>query len=192
MQTDNSDIASKILIRKAAIKEEKSPKVLDVCAGEGILYKEVWNKADKYMGIDKRFSREKKKGLCWKGDNSRLLKLAMSQEKWNIIDIDTYVNPWILAQKAIKLIRAKSFIIVFTCGISRGLKNGQTNGYIRKISGTNSLSDTRLLIRWYFDIINWIFEDIKKTRPMKVKFIKYIRSNQNPDVFYWIMKATFI
>ena len=191
MGTDNSDITAKIAVRRFALEVIGSPRVLDLCAGEGVMFKRVWKDSTNYLGIDKRFSRGEENGICWKGDHSRLLGKAMEMDRWNIIDIDAYSNPWLLARKVLKRIETKEFAMTLTCGIKRGLGNGKTSGYIRRVSGTNGFSDTRLLIRWYDDVIRWILSDFKTIRDFEIQFMKRITSKANPMVTYWVVKGVF-
>ena len=192
MQIDNSDIEAKVLLRRSAMGLLARPvRVLDLFAGAGAMFREIWKEADDYLGIDKRFSRLREDGLCWHGDNLKLLLHAMKEAKWNVFDLDAYNNPWILARKLLPLIRCNTFIMTLTCGIGRGLKNGKTNGHIRKVSGTNGLSDTRLLYRWYDDIVRWIITDFLTVRSFQVDVLRRIRPLKKNDVCYWLLKGRF-
>jgi hypothetical protein len=193
MRRDSSDLEAKTMIRTLALELSAKPAlVLDLFAGEGRMHQAVWHAADRYLGIDRRYSRARDDGLCWQGDNRVLLAPAMAEASWNIFDLDAYDNPWPLGRRLIGTMSCPEFTMTITCGIGRGLRNGKTNGYVRRTSGTKGLSDTRLLHRWYDDVVRWIVTDYVAVRAFEVRAMKRIFSRSNPQVCYWLLKGAFI
>ncbi len=186
MTRDHSDISAKLAIRKKVIEmmAGKPIKVLDLYAGQGLMKKMVWEEAAKeYLGLEKRFSRAD----CWRGDNMRLLESAMQEQEWNVFDLDAWGNPWIAATEVCRLVGPGCFGMALTCGISRSLRTDRAGKYVRQVTGLEDISETRLLRRWYDDIVRWIMADWEGLG-VKVHTVHRARSRQAIDVVYWAMR----
>lgn len=92
MPIDNTNVAAKLDLRYYFLKKyhaDNSPRVLDACQGSGILWKIIrrqFNVAH-YLGLD---TKEKKGRL--KIDSARFLESP--GWSFDVIDVDTYSNPW--------------------------------------------------------------------------------------------------
>ena len=51
VKTNNAKTSVKKDIREIILSKIEKPSVLEVFCGAGAMYKDVWNKADKYLGI---------------------------------------------------------------------------------------------------------------------------------------------
>lgn len=86
IKTDNANVSHKVELRKLGTKNLKELNVLDLFAGNNIL----WSHFDckKYYGIEK----EKGKGRNLNADNVRVLK-SLDLLRFNVIDCDSYGIP---------------------------------------------------------------------------------------------------
>lgn len=164
MPRDNSDTDAKLAVRRRAlelVRPVRGPAlVLDCYAGEGHMFREVWHEADRYLGLEKRFSRPPgdPAGECWRGDNVRLLRRAMEVAPWNIVDLDGYGSPWQFLAHVVRLSREKRLVVTATCGMVRALAFGTCAHWIRELTGVGRLSSSpgiTLLARWNDDIARW-------------------------------------
>lgn len=92
MQTDNSFLGEKVMLRYNAIKTKKKVMVLDAFAGEGIVWEEVKKRHGNItiIGIEKQI--DKNKGNTITGDNRKILK-EFDCSCFNVIDLDAYGIP---------------------------------------------------------------------------------------------------
>jgi hypothetical protein len=167
----------------------QSALVLDCYAGIGHMYDAVWKKADRYLGIDKRFSRKPgaEFGQCWKGDNERLIERAMQHVQWNIVDLDAYGSPWVMLRRVLELAKAPRLIVTATCGLSRPLMT-KPPALVLALSGTEKLTYHALLYRWYDDIIRWHVEWAMKRASYTAKRVRRIRSGPSRDIWYYLLE----
>jgi hypothetical protein len=162
--TDNGDIESKIAVRRQALAwAPSSPAILETNAGEGHLYRAVWSAtAGRHLGIDKRFVRPEgdPAGECWRGDNRHLLRRAISLGPWDVVDVDTYANPWPVLQLLLTFVPPRPLVVTATCAIERPM---QTNGsdFACAVAGipprlARSMHKSAApFSRWYDDVIRW-------------------------------------
>jgi hypothetical protein len=157
VKTDNGDPEAKFMIRRQALAwAPEKPAVLEAYAGEGHMFRGVWKAAaGRHLGIDVRFRRPSgdPNGECWRGDNLVLMKRAMEQAPWNIIDLDAYANPWPLLRRVCKMASARPLVVTTTCTLERAMRTGRSD-FTCAIAGAN-LSYTGIMSRWYDDIIRW-------------------------------------
>lgn len=98
-QQDNQYLPEKLALRRYFLdKYPASPnRVIDCCAGEGVIWKELGKQYPvQYLGLDK-----KKVGH---GVIRIPAERWLSQTEWsaNVIDIDTYGEPWIIFEAALE------------------------------------------------------------------------------------------
>ncbi len=92
-KTDNRSLALKVELRRRALARAglASARVLDLFAGEG----HVWREMRKHVNITSYApcDREPRLPGCVKGEAERLV-LAFDLSRFDVIDIDTYGEPW--------------------------------------------------------------------------------------------------
>jgi len=183
---NNGDIRGKIIVRQAGLEMlggRHIAKVLDLFAGAGVMWNYCYRECAAYCGVDRKDGGQP--GLIV-GDNRRLLPRLMLSRDWNVFDCDAYANPWIIVHDVCRLRRPGQFVTVTTCGLSRGLKGGRSNPFVRGITGTEGLSDIRLLYRWYDDVIRWIVQKCAENQ-CNVLTCRRMRSRMNGDVWYYVV-----
>ena len=109
IKTDNTNINKKIQLRKQATSNLKKLHVLDLFAGNNILWSEI--KTDSYFGVDKN----KRKGKNLTADNIRIIP-SLDLSRFNVIDVDSYGIPFnqiyhIFKNKTLQ----NGTVIIFTC-----------------------------------------------------------------------------
>lgn len=139
--TDNQNLAKKVALRKQAIQGLKEVNVLDLFAGENL----IWSclKTDRYFGIDA----EKGKGKNLNVDNRRVIPV-LDLKAFNVIDCDAYGIPY----EAISLLfknksLQKGTVIIFTC-IS-GVLNRICVQALKDFNLQESYKKTRVLYNKY-------------------------------------------
>jgi len=162
--TDNGDVEGKALVRQQALAwAPEKPAVLETNAGEGHMFRLAWAGAvERHLGIDKRFSRGPKDsaGECWRGDNELLLVRAMAAGPWDVVDIDTYANPWPLLRRVLQAAPARPLVVVTTCAIERAMR-ANVSDFATAIAGMSapfaaSMYRTKATFcRWYPDVVRW-------------------------------------
>lgn len=92
--TDNTSLSSKVMLRRHVLEiaNFKSVTVLDLCAGEGKIWKEMRKHVNisGYTPVDRK---NKQPGTLREVVNTRLIE-ALYLAKYNVVDIDTYGEPW--------------------------------------------------------------------------------------------------
>lgn len=107
--TDNANLAKKVALRKEATKELKELRVLDLFAGENLIWSKI--KTDRYFGVEA----EKGKGKNLNVDNRRIIPV-LDLSDFNVIDCDAYGIPY----EQISMIfdnptLRKGTVIIYTC-----------------------------------------------------------------------------
>lgn len=107
-KTDNDCIEDKIALRKFATQNIDKKKVLDLFAGENLLWKTI--PTERYYGVEI----EKNKGQNAHGDNLKFIP-TLNLSEYNIIDLDSYGIPFnqiytLYANRTLK----KGTVIIFT------------------------------------------------------------------------------
>ena len=92
--TDNSNVDSKLLLRRQMLKRyhgRRPLRVFDCCAGDGELWKQLRRefRVGSYLAVDRKPST---KGRLRINDSVRLLKAGLFGA--DVIDIDAYGSPW--------------------------------------------------------------------------------------------------
>lgn len=109
IKTDNANVSHKVQLRKEATQNLKSLKVLDLVAGNNVL----WSNFDceKYYGVEK----VKGKGKNLYADNERVIA-SLDLSKFNVIDCDSYGVPF---NQLAKIFENKTLshgtVIIYTC-----------------------------------------------------------------------------
>lgn len=109
IKTDNASVSDKVYLRKLATKGMKNLRVLDLFAGDNIL----WGGFDteKYYGVEK----VKGKGKNLFADNLKVIA-SLDLSQFNVIDVDSYGIPF---NQICELYKNSSLqdgtVIVYTC-----------------------------------------------------------------------------
>jgi hypothetical protein len=127
--------AAKIALRKTAAAWVEEPRVLDLYAGPGILWNQVWKKSQ-YDGCDRDWFRNDPRRL-WVADNL-LLARALDLSRWNVFDLDAYGSPWrlwwIIAIRR-QLQPGERVAVVFTDGTSMRARLGRIERHLAHLAG---------------------------------------------------------
>ena len=95
MKTDNKSLRLKVEIRKRLLKETglKPLRILDLYAGEGLIWKEVGKnfKFSSYTPVDKA---PRLPGTIKATVDEHFLQ-AFDMSQFNVVDVDTYGEPWL-------------------------------------------------------------------------------------------------
>lgn len=83
--------AQKIEQRRLLLQHIPNPRVFDAFAGSGKMYREVWTKADHYVGCDLKWYKDNRSAFVAK--NQRVLR-CIDLADFNIFDLDAYGAPW--------------------------------------------------------------------------------------------------
>jgi hypothetical protein len=195
MATDNSDLAGKLLVRRAALEAlgGERARVLDCFAGEGHMFEKAWNVAEAYLGIERRFARPAgdPRGECWRGDNRMLVDRAFAREPWNIVDLDAYGSPWQLLRRVARAATGSRLVVTLTCGLSRSMC-GSTSlpRWARQLTGATGLSYTGMMVRWYDDVVRWTIAYCVRDSGLVVARARRARSRSNVNVWYWLVELS--
>ena len=119
INTDNSNVFKKVSLRKQATAHLKELRVLDLFAGENILWSHL--KCDRYYGVEKI----KGKGKNLNADNIRIIE-SLDLSGFNVIDVDSYGIPFNQLYKIfLNKTLADKTVIIYTlitnkmCGLNR-------------------------------------------------------------------------
>ena len=135
VKTDNAKITSKVDIRKESLKFIKDSSVLEVFCGAGEMYKDVWQEANNYTGIDKRKFFDKRHTLC--GDALSVVK-QIDISGYNIFDIDAYGSPYHILLEIAQRIDLDHVSFCITDGTNMDLKMGRVSRGLREILGAEN------------------------------------------------------
>lgn len=107
--TDNDGLEKKVWLRKLAIKDLDYVSVLDLFAGDNLIWSHI--KTDRYYGVEQE--KGKGKNLCL--DNRKIIPV-LDLSKFNVIDCDAYGVPY----EQIEMLfenptLQKGTIVIFTC-----------------------------------------------------------------------------
>jgi hypothetical protein len=95
IKTDNKNLDAKILLRRRVLDEAKfaEHRVLDLCAGEGSVWRAMRQhaKLDDYVPVDLE---PRLPGTIVGNVKDERFLSAFDLSRFNIIDIDTYGEPW--------------------------------------------------------------------------------------------------
>lgn len=128
-------VAAKIELRRLAARWVGEPRVLDLYAGTGLLWREAW-KQFPYHGCDREWFRGDPRRL-WVADNLLLVR-ALDLTRWNVFDLDAYGAPWrlwwILAKRR-PVEPNERVAVVFTDGASLRARLGRVERHIAYLAG---------------------------------------------------------
>jgi hypothetical protein len=200
VKTDNGDVEGKILVRKQALAwSPEHPAVLETNAGEGHMWRLAWApKAGRHIGIDKLFSRGPKdlSGECWRGDNQLLLARAMASGPWDVVDIDTYANPWPLLRRVLQAAPARPLVVVTTCAVERAMRPNVSD-FATATAGMSATFASNLyrtkavFCRWYSDVVRWAMawaEQGSKLRAVEARRRTRIGSSGAQMIHYYAIR----
>jgi hypothetical protein len=93
--------------------------VFDAFAGDGQMYREIWQQAAAYTGCDEHWHHDDR--CCFVADNRRVLR-AIDLAPFTCFDLDAYGSPWeqaiIIAARRPRLTRGERIGFVLTEGTS--------------------------------------------------------------------------
>ena len=109
IQTDNAKLSEKVYLRKAATNHLKNLKVLDLFAGENVLWS--YFQCSRYYGVEQ----QKGKGKNLYADNRKVIP-TIDLSGFNVIDIDSYGIPFEQVEQIFRNdTLKKGTVIVYTC-----------------------------------------------------------------------------
>lgn len=138
VKTDNSEVAhqAKLELRQMVLDEVPHARVFDAFCGTGTMFREVWRRADAYVGCDTRpWSKESPPRFV--ADNLRLMR-CIDLGLFNVFDFDAYGSPWeqmdlLLARRKWK--SGERGAVVLTDGSVMKLRTGFPVAAIRRLTG---------------------------------------------------------
>lgn len=118
MPKDNQNLAAKVALRTQYIERYGGSSVIDCCQGDGLIWGILREKFPhlRYIGFDL-----KPKSGRLKIDSARMLAVAPLQ--YDIIDIDTYGEPWRHYLAAAESLRAPATVFLTSGNGAGGLSN---------------------------------------------------------------------
>jgi hypothetical protein len=145
VQTDNSNEALKLAVRRWVWERIPERRVLDLyCGKEGRMWEGIWQEADSYLGCDK--FRPHGKATTLKMSAERAAQF-LSLDDYTIFDVDCYSSPWVVARKILRRRGPGTFGLCLTVGEDKGLKD-EASEIIRVTTGIGSLARCHLLARF--------------------------------------------
>ncbi len=146
IQTDNSNVALKLAVRRWVWERIPEHRVLDLYCGKGgKMWEGIWKEADVYLGCDK--FRPHDFATTLKISAERAVQ-SFDLDVYTIFDVDCYASPWAVARRILRRRGPGKFGLILTTGEERALKNGSANEIIRRSIGASELSDLRLLVKY--------------------------------------------
>jgi len=130
-------LKTKITVRDRILQEIGEASVFDAFAGSGKMYREVWHRAQAYVGCDLRWYPDQREAyVC---DNTRLLR-ALDLQRFNLFDLDAYGSPYtqlaIIAARR-RLAAGDRVGLVLTDGLFNRLKFGALPLGLAKLAGVD-------------------------------------------------------
>lgn len=131
-------LPAKIALRREALEAVTGPRVLDLFAGRGHMFDQVWSRAEAYTGGDHEILQVlAHKAACYHADAEVLLR-ALDLTGWNVFDFDAYGSPWrevtILAARR-RLRPGERVAVVLTDGAPRRAQLGLTAHALADLAG---------------------------------------------------------
>lgn len=163
-KTDNADTFNKVKLREKAIEGLESVRVLDLFAGENVLWSQI-NKDD-YFGVERE---EGKGNNDFYGDNMKIIPV-LDLKRFNVIDVDSWGVPYpqIKALFENKTLQKGTVIIYTAIGSKMSYPNRECMidyGVLEMWNKAHTLFN-KLTIPWFYDLLYrngvrkvWEFED---------------------------------
>lgn len=117
-KTDNYYLEPKLLLRRYFLRKyfagKDSIRVMDCCAGDRVIWRNLTAEFSnvEYVGFDVKCGKPK----TFKIDSSRILE---KPSFYDVVDIDTYGEPWAHYFNLLKNNKTKDLIVFFTIGLVR-------------------------------------------------------------------------
>ena len=93
VQTDNSYIADKVMMRLRHLPDKPAITVLDAFAGDGTIWRQVRKMSDKQITVVSLDQKPDKSGVYLQGDNIKFM-VGMDLTRFDVIDLDAYGVPY--------------------------------------------------------------------------------------------------
>ena len=134
VKTNNAKTNAKQILRESIFDNIRDARVLEVYCGSGEMYNAVWNKAQKYTGIDKVKYFDERHTIC--GDAEKAIRLVDVND-YNVFDVDAYGSPYEILDFIVKKIdlNYKKIGFVVTDGVNMDLKLGRVCKGLRHFIG---------------------------------------------------------
>jgi hypothetical protein len=135
VKTDNRALDWKVTLRRKVLDEADlgELRVLDLCAGEGQIWREMRRhvKVGIYLPVDREI---RQPGMI-RGDvlDTRFLA-GLETERYNVIDVDTYGEPWVPWDHVTTHLTAKTAVFL-THGIVSGMGGANTSRFVMEKLG---------------------------------------------------------
>jgi hypothetical protein len=137
VKLDNASMVDKLAIRRHTLAAAglKTLRVLDLCAGEGRIWtamKRDGYQLDHYTPVD----REPRLAGTIRAEITEDLVAAIEVHRYNVVDVDTYGEPFEIASWVAPRIRQRTALFL-TCGTVRNKTPGgaSLSGYLRRAIG---------------------------------------------------------
>jgi len=109
IQTDNAHLEEKVYLRRQATKDLQTLKVLDLFAGENVLWSHF--ECERYYGVEQ----QKGKGKNLWADNRKVIP-SIDLSQFNVIDVDSYGIPFPQMEQIFSNPTLQNgTVIVYTC-----------------------------------------------------------------------------
>ena len=92
VQTDNSFLQDKIILRLKHLPKKDVINILDCFSGDSKIWDEIKKNSDKEINVLK-IEQKEKSGIYLKGDNIKFL-ISIDLKKFDVIDLDAYGIPY--------------------------------------------------------------------------------------------------
>lgn len=176
-KTDNINIDKKVDLRRQATKHLDELNVLDLFAGENIMWSHF--NCKKYFGVEKN----KGKGKNLNADNNRIIP-NLDLSKFNVIDLDSYGMPF----EQLDLIfenptLSNGTVIIFTCITSKSSRVGKR--LIKKFSLEEIYKKSKLIISTQ---ARELFYELLRQNGINEVYGYSDNNNFNKDYGYFIYK----
>lgn len=181
---DNTDPEGKIAVRNYLLNTQGGPSncnVMELFGGEGFLYDSCYTQVKKHIAFDLRAI--DRPGWV-KGDNRILLKSRVNG--WDLYDVDSYGNPWILCNDICRMRDDGIFSMAVTCGMYRVFTTGTVPKFILQSANLGDVitKNNISIAKFYKDIIRLLILDWQKWG-VKVLEAKYTNSKHSNFVNYF-------
>lgn len=185
-KTDNNPAAHQAKVKlRQVILEEIGPQrahVFDAFAGEGVMYRSVWQKAASCVGCDLKLYWDDR--LAFVCDNVRVLR-AVPLAQFNVFDFDAYGSPWeqvLIVADNRKLAPGERIAFALTEGSGMGIKLGNFPKALKALAGLRGRANGAH--RFHDDVIRRAIQGLASRMDASIKRIVQARGKTGARMFY--------
>jgi hypothetical protein len=179
--TDNSDLESKLDLRKRFISDISSEAVLDCFCGKKIIYSKLYHKAGKYYGID--VSLDSKADSI---ENNVYFLMNQDLSEYTIIDLDSYSNPYL---QLFALSRNKTLADKVTVFMTDGgsMYYGRFKNFPAIIRSALKVKNIKIpfLERFWGELTQGMLNRFCQESNYGINLIRVLKSRQKPRIMYF-------